>query len=84
MLDALNVKYIVASRAIALPENRYQLVAQFHDEPEFVFYQGLDREDVFIYQSRDCLPRAFWVSGSSTHGGSPNDGQVRRKQPPRP
>ncbi len=62
MLDALNVKYIVALQRLALPEDRYELAAQFHDQPMFVFYHGLDREDIFIYRNRSCLPRVFWAN----------------------
>ena len=61
MLDVLNVKYLVFTNRMALSEDRYELVAQFHDQPTFVLNDGLGREGLFIYRNRSCLPRAFWA-----------------------
>ena len=61
MLDALNVKYIVASKRLPLPEDRYELAARFPDQPTFAFRDGLERKDVFVYRNRTCLPRVFFA-----------------------
>ena len=61
MLDALNVKYIVASKRLPLPEDRYELAARFPDKPTFAFRDGLERKDVFVYRNRTCLPRVFFA-----------------------
>ncbi|MFI5340977.1 MAG: hypothetical protein ACHQ7N_14210 [Candidatus Methylomirabilales bacterium] len=61
LLDALNVKYLLAPVPLQLPSERFELVAHFRDQPVFVFYEGMARTDVFIYRNKKALPRAFWV-----------------------
>lgn len=61
MLDALNVKYLVAPVALPFPPDRLELVAHFRDQAVFVPYNGMARTDVFVYRNRNALPRAFWV-----------------------
>ncbi len=61
LLDALNVKYLIFPEPVALPAARYDLVAQFRDQPTYVLYQGLGRQDLFVYCNRTCLPRAYWA-----------------------
>ena len=38
-----------------------QEVAQFHQEPIFVFYRGLVKSDIFVYRNASALPRAWWA-----------------------
>lgn len=61
LLDALNVKYLLAPVPPQLPSERFEMVAHFRDQPVFVFYEGMARTDVFIYRNKKALPRAFWV-----------------------
>ncbi len=61
LLDALNVKYLVFDEAVPLPTARYELVAQFRDQPRYMLYEGLGRQDLFVYRNRTCLPRAYWA-----------------------
>lgn len=61
LFDSLNVKYLLAPVPLRLPPDRFELVAHFSDQPVFVFYQGMERTDVFIYRNKNVLPRTFWV-----------------------
>jgi hypothetical protein len=61
MLDALNVKYLIFPIRASLPEDRFELVAEFHDQPTFALYTGLIKGNTFIYRNRTCLPRAYWA-----------------------
>ncbi|MBI5882276.1 MAG: YfhO family protein [Elusimicrobia bacterium] len=61
MLDALNVRYLVSKRALDFPPGRFSLAARLPDEPVFELYKGFSRSDLFIYENRNALPRAFFV-----------------------
>ncbi|MFQ5415549.1 MAG: DUF6541 family protein [Myxococcota bacterium] len=61
LLDALNVKYIVAGRALEPPAGRFDLAATFRDQPTFAPYGGFGRSDVYVYRNERVLPRVFWV-----------------------
>jgi len=61
LLDALNVKYVLAPFPLQLPSDRFEPVGQYHDQPVFVFYKGVERIDVFVYRNKSVLPRAFWA-----------------------
>ena len=61
LLDALNVKYLLAPFPLQLPPDRFEPVGSFRDQPVFVFYQGVERIDVFAYRNTHVLPRVFWA-----------------------
>jgi hypothetical protein len=61
LLDALNVKYVLAPFPLQLPPDQFEPVGQYHDQPVFVFYKGVERIDVFVYRNKSVLPRAFWA-----------------------
>jgi hypothetical protein len=61
LLDALNVKYVLAPFPLQLPSDQFEPVGQYHDQPVFVFYKGVERIDVFVYRNKSVLPRAFWA-----------------------
>jgi hypothetical protein len=61
LLDALNVKYVLAPFPLQLPADQFKFVGQYHDQPVFVISKGVERIDVFIYRNKTALPRAFWT-----------------------
>ena len=61
LADALNVKYLVAPIPLPLPANRFDLVAEFHNQPVFVFYNGMQWVDVFVYRNKNVFPRVNWA-----------------------
>ena len=61
MLDALNARYLVSPRALKLPRERFVLSAHLRDQPFFALYRGMSRGDMYIYENRLALPRAFFV-----------------------
>lgn len=61
LLDALNVKYLLSAVPLALPPDRFELLAHYTDQPSFDIYRGMTRTDVFVYLNTKVLPRAFWV-----------------------
>jgi hypothetical protein len=61
LLDALNVKYLLAPFPLQLPPDRFEPVGSFRNQPVFVFYQGVERIDVFAYRNTRVLPRVFWA-----------------------
>jgi hypothetical protein len=60
LLDALSVSHVVAPSAAHLPK---QPLAQFPAQPVFVFYSGLQRRDLSVYQNERVLPRAWFPEG---------------------
>lgn len=62
MLDALNVHYLVAPSPLALPDDEYQLVGAFENQPQFQFYEGFRRGPVYVYRKQRPLGRAFFAS----------------------
>ena len=61
MLDALNVKYIVAPEPLGFDDGRWRLAARFKDQPSFALYRGMGRVDLWIYRNESFFPRAFWA-----------------------
>jgi hypothetical protein len=61
LLDALNVRYVLAPFPLQLPPDQFEPVGQYHDQPVFVFYKGVERIDVFVSRNKSVLPRAFWA-----------------------
>jgi hypothetical protein len=61
LLDALNVKYIVSAAPMDLPGERFQKAAHWDNQPIFVFYRGMARGPIYLYENKKFLQRAFWV-----------------------
>jgi MYXO-CTERM domain-containing protein len=61
MLDALNVKYVVAPGPLGFDDARWRLAAQFKNQPSFALYRGMRRVDLWIYANDSYFPRAFWA-----------------------
>jgi hypothetical protein len=61
LLDALNVKYLLAPSSLQLPRDRFEPVATFRNQPVFMYYRGMERIDIFVYRNKNMLPRAFWA-----------------------
>ena len=62
LLDALNVRYLVAPAAIDLPGDRLELAATLPSHPTFVFYRGMSRATLQVYENLKALPRAYLAS----------------------
>ncbi|HXT01692.1 MAG TPA: DUF6541 family protein [Elusimicrobiota bacterium] len=60
MLDALDVKYVASPEPLALEDGRWRLAARLKDQPSFVLYRGMRREDLWIYRNDSYRRRAFW------------------------
>jgi hypothetical protein len=63
MLDALNVKYLASAEPLSFDAGRWPLAAHFQDQPSFVLYRGMRREDLWIYRNASFRSRAFWAGG---------------------
>lgn len=61
LFEALNVKYILARTPQELPPDRFEVVGQFQNQPLFVLYRGMRRNNVIIYRDKRSQPRIFWV-----------------------
>jgi hypothetical protein len=61
LLDALNVKYILACVPLTFPEGQYERVETFKNQPIWLFYHGLAKSDIFLYRNNHFLPRTFWA-----------------------
>jgi hypothetical protein len=61
LFDDLNVKYLLSSRPLSLPQDRFELLATFKHEPVFVFYRGMRETDVLVYRNRQARPRAYFA-----------------------
>lgn len=61
LVDALNVKYLLAMVPLRLPPDRFEPAARYRDQPVFVSYRGMGLAEIFIYRNTKALPRAFWV-----------------------
>jgi hypothetical protein len=57
LLDALNVKYIVAPMELAKLPDAFSLAVRLDDEPAFAFYRGLSKQALYIYRNDGVLPR---------------------------
>jgi hypothetical protein len=62
MLDALNVRYVIAPAPIQWPDKRFVEVDKFEDVPAFVFYRGMNTQNLWLYRNQAFLRRAFWVT----------------------
>lgn len=61
LLDALNVRYLVSTGPADLPKERYSLAAKFPAQPGFDLYRGFAPRDLFVYENRRPLARAFFA-----------------------
>ncbi len=61
LFDTLNVKYILARKPQELPSDRFEVVAQYQNQPLFVLNWGMHRDSVIIYRNKRPQPRIFWV-----------------------
>jgi hypothetical protein len=62
LLDALNVKYLITNRAIPSPPSQLALVADYPNELAFVFYSGMTRTHIRIYENLNVLPRSYFAT----------------------
>ena len=62
LLDSLNVRYVLTPFKVEQPPPGLQEVAQFRDEPVFVFYRGLLTGDISVNLNNNALPRAYWAA----------------------
>jgi hypothetical protein len=62
LLDLLNVKYLVARTPVAVPPERFHVVARFADEPVFVPYHGFRSSPMLVYENRGYMARAMWAA----------------------
>jgi hypothetical protein len=61
LFDTLNTKYVLTPAPLRPLPDRFQLVAQYQDQPLFVLYRGMYRTPVFVYQNAGARPRVFWA-----------------------
>jgi hypothetical protein len=61
LLDVLNVKYILARKPQELPPDRFEVVEQYPNQPQYVLYWGMRRDNVTIFRNKGFLPRIFWA-----------------------
>ena len=61
LMDALNVKYLIAPVPLEFPDGQFEQAAVFRNQPLFVLYSGSQRADLWLYRNRRFLPRAFWA-----------------------
>ncbi len=61
LLDALNVKYLISPARLVRAGARFKELMHWKDEPVFVFYVGVKRSDIYLYQNQHFMPRAFWA-----------------------
>jgi hypothetical protein len=60
-LDILNVKYVLSPEPLDGSLPGLTLVARLRAQPVFVFYAGLELQDVYVYLNASHRARAFWV-----------------------
>ncbi|MBP7148131.1 MAG: hypothetical protein KBD01_11335 [Acidobacteria bacterium] len=61
LLDALNVKYLVARAPLALEGGGLELAGTFPQQPTFYLYRGRGTADLWVYRNPGALPRAFFA-----------------------
>ncbi len=61
LLAALNARFLVSRRPVALPADMFFLAAKLKAQPVFEPYKGRSVSDLYIYEYRAALPRAFFV-----------------------
>jgi len=69
LFDILNVRYVLTSAPLRPLPDRFELVAQYQDQPLFVLYRGIYRTSVFVYRNTGARPRVFWASRVVPAGG---------------
>lgn len=62
LFDTLNAKYVVTPAPLRPLPDRFELVAQYQEQPLFVLYRGMYRTPVFVYRNAGARPRAFWAN----------------------
>ena len=62
LFDNLNVRYVLTPAPLRPLPARFELVAQYQDQPLFVLYRGMYRTPVFVYRNTGARPRVFWAS----------------------
>jgi hypothetical protein len=62
LFDNLNVRYVLTPAPLRPLPDRFELVAQYQDQPLFVLYRGMYRTPVFVYRNAGSRPRVFWAS----------------------
>jgi hypothetical protein len=62
LFDNLNIRYVLTPAPLRPLPDRFELVAQYQDQPLFVLYRGMYRTNVFIYRNTEARPRVFWAS----------------------
>jgi hypothetical protein len=62
LFDNLNVRYVLTPAPLRPLPDRFELVAQYQDQPLFVLYRGMYRTPVFVYRIARARPRVFWAS----------------------
>lgn len=70
LMDALNVKYLLAPVPLEFPDGHFEQAAVFRNQPLFVLYSGAQRGDLWLYRNRQFLPRAFWAGQLVPAGGA--------------
>jgi hypothetical protein len=61
LLDALNVKYVVAPAPLEVAGTPLEPAVVLRDQPVFRLYSGIGRWPLFIYRNTRCLDRAWWA-----------------------
>jgi hypothetical protein len=62
LMDALNVKYLIAPVPLEFPDGHFEQAAVFRNQPLYVLYQGMRRGDLWLYRNTRFVERAFWAN----------------------
>jgi hypothetical protein len=62
LMDALNVKYLIAPGALEFPDGHFEQAAVFKDQPLYVLYLGAQQADLWLYRNTRLVERAFWAN----------------------
>ena len=72
LMDALNVKYLIAPVPLEFPDGHFEQVTVFRNQPLFVLYSGAQRADLWLYRNARYVERAFWA-GELVASGDDDD-----------
>jgi hypothetical protein len=61
LFENLNVKYVLTPGPLRPLPERFELVAQFQNQPLFVLYRGMYRTNVFVYRNTSNKARVSWM-----------------------